>query len=231
MNIVLVGPPGVGKGTQAAAIAQATGLAHIASGDLFRQSMRERTRLGSLARSYVDRGELVPDEIVIDMVLARIAEPDCERGVILDGFPRTEGQAQRLGEALAEQDRRIDSVVILTAPQELLLRRIIGRQTCQLCGAAYNVYYTPSRHETACDLCGGDLVARSDDTVETARHRFEVYVQQTAPLVAYYRDLGLAREVDATGDVDGVTSAVLSVLGGGDHAPSAQRSDPGVPTR
>jgi adenylate kinase len=212
MDVVLLGPPGVGKGTQAAGLVAATGLAHVASGDLFRHHLASGTELGRAAKSYIERGELVPDEVVIDMMLTRIQEPDCADGVVFDGFPRTLAQAEQLDQALADRPRAIDLVVALTADTDVLLRRIVGRQTCTLCGAAYNTYYTPSRHGSACELCGGDLEGRSDDNPETARKRYDVYVEQTEPLVGYYRDRGLLYEVDASRNPDEVTADILERL-------------------
>jgi adenylate kinase len=214
MNFVLIGPPGVGKGTQAAILQSRTGLRHVASGDLFRRHMLEQTPLGQLAQDYVRRGELVPDELVIDMILHRITEPDCAQGVLFDGFPRTREQAEALTPALAATDRAVDTVIYLTAPRQVLLRRIIGRQTCKLCQAPYNIYYTPPRLEAVCDLCGGELYTRPDDNMETARHRLEVYLEQTLPLVEYYRGSPAAvHEIDATADVSDVTADILRRVG------------------
>ena len=208
-----MGPPGVGKGTQAALLAERAGLTHIASGDLFRLNIRDETELGLMARAFVDRGELVPDRIVTDMVLEKVLSPDCD-GALLDGFPRTLAQARELPASLARAGRAIGAVVLLTAPRETLLRRIVGRQTCALCQAPYNIYYQPSRQEAVCDLCGGDLRTRSDDNMETARHRLDVYDQQTRPLAGFYRDEGLLVEVDGSGEPEAVAEQVATVLSG-----------------
>lgn len=212
MNIVLMGPPGAGKGTQAAALERTTGLKHIASGDLFRTSMLQGTDLGKRAQSFVDRGELVSDDIVIDMVLQRVTEPDCQHGVIFDGFPRTSKQAAALIKGLHAQGEELQAVVALMVPRDVLLRRIAGRQTCEICQRPYNVFYTPSRLEATCDLCGGNLYTRSDDNLQTARHRLEVYSQQTHPLIEFFRNLNLLHEVDAAGDVQAAIDHVTAAL-------------------
>lgn len=213
MNVILVGPPGAGKGTQAAVLEEKTDLKHIASGELFRHHMREETDLGQLAQMYVDRGELVPDNVVIGMILDRIFEPDCEAGVIFDGFPRTKEQAAALERALEDHKQSIDAVIYLNAPRDVLLRRIVGRQTCRICQTPYNIYYTPPTQEGICDECGGDLYTRSDDNMETARHRLDVYMQQTAPLIEHYRQMGMLHEVDGLGDIHDVTLRLVHELG------------------
>ena len=222
MNVILVGPPGAGKGTQAAVLEQRTKLTHIASGELFRHHMREETELGLLARSYVDRGELVPDEVVINMIMERISQPDCEHGVIFDGFPRTKEQAAALERMLQEHGQQIDVVIFLNAPRDMLLKRIVGRQTCRVCQTPYNIYYSPPREEGVCDLCGGDLYTRSDDNMQTARHRLEVYFQQTMPLIEYYRSLGQLHEVDGQGDIHDVTTRLVRELSLPEYTESQQ---------
>ena len=212
MDIVLIGPPGVGKGTQAAMLAQRTGLIHLASGDLFRLNIRDETELGLLAKAFVDRGELVPDRIVIEMVLDRMLGPEGVSGVLLDGFPRTLAQARELTARLGSTGRDIDAVVLLAAPRQTLLRRIVGRQTCLICQSPYNVFYAPSRIEAVCDLCGGDLRTRSDDNMETARHRLDVYEQHTRPLADYYRDTRAVVEIDGTGEPRKVADRASSAL-------------------
>lgn len=212
MNIILVGPPGAGKGTQAAVLEQQSGLRHIASGELFRQHMLNETALGLLARSYVDRGALVPDDVVIGMILERVARPDCADGVIFDGFPRNTEQAGALAEALDGQRQRIDAVMFLSVPRDVLLKRIVGRQTCRACQTPYHSYETPPRAEGICDACGGDLYTRSDDNLETARHRLDVYFQQTMPLIDSYRDQRLLHEVSGLGSVHDVTTRLMHSL-------------------
>jgi adenylate kinase len=212
MDIILLGAPGAGKGTQAHVLEEHTDLVHVASGDLFRAALRQGTELGMLAKSYMDRGELVPDEVVIRMIIERISQPDCSRGVIFDGFPRTRDQAWALEQELKQHDRKIDCVLYLRVPEDVLLRRIAGRQTCKTCGSTYNVYYFPSKRPDVCDDCGGKLYQRSDDMMETARHRLEVYFAQTMPLIEYYRDQGNLAEVDGQREISLVTEAMLNAL-------------------
>ncbi|MCS6840273.1 MAG: adenylate kinase [Roseiflexus sp.] len=226
MDIILLGAPGAGKGTQAKYLEEHTGMVHVASGDLFRAALRQGTELGMLAKSYMDRGELVPDEVVIRMIVERISQPDCSRGVIFDGFPRTREQARALEAELNKQGRRIDVVLYIRVPEDMLLRRIAGRQTCKVCGSTYNIYYFPSKHPNTCDDCGGKLYQRSDDTMETARHRLEVYFAQTMPLIEYYRDQGLLVEIDGRREISQVTRSMIEALNkyaasatpSGDHA-------------
>ncbi|GAC1384345.1 MAG: adenylate kinase [Herpetosiphon sp.] len=213
MNVILVGPPGAGKGTQAKYIQKRMGLLHIASGDLLRKAMSDETALGLEARAYVDRGELVPDKLVISMILERIFEPDCARGVIFDGFPRTKDQAIALADMLREHNRKIDAVVFLNVPRDILLKRIAGRQTCRTCQKVYNLYYFPPRDEDLCDDCGGELYQRSDDNMATARHRLDVYFQQTMPLIEHYRAQGLLHEIDGNTYVEYVTDRLTAELG------------------
>jgi adenylate kinase len=218
VDIVLMGPPGVGKGTQATALAKRTDLTHVASGDLFRMNIRDGAELGLMAKALVDRGELVPDRVVIDMVLDRMLGPDGANGTLLDGFPRTLEQARKLSAHLAASGpppRSIDAVVVLSAPRQTLLRRIVGRQTCRICQYPYNIFYSPSRVEAVCDLCGGDLHTRTDDNMETARHRLDVYEQQTRPVADYYRNTSAVLEVDGAGEPDEVAERICAVLDSG----------------
>ncbi|HWQ11874.1 MAG TPA: adenylate kinase [Roseiflexaceae bacterium] len=212
MDIILLGAPGAGKGTQAKVLEEHSGLTHVASGDLFRAALRQGTELGMLAKSYMDRGELVPDEVVIRMIIERISQADCAGGVIFDGFPRTRDQARALEGELQQRGRRIDQVLYLRVPEDVLLRRIAGRQTCKTCGSTYNVYYFPSKRPDTCDDCGGKLYQRSDDTMETARHRLAVYFAQTMPLIEYYRELGTLVEIDGQREITLVTEAMLQAL-------------------
>ncbi|GAB4435126.1 MAG: adenylate kinase [Chloroflexi bacterium OHK40] len=212
-NVILLGPPGAGKGTQAKTLSERTSLTHVASGDLFRAALREGTELGMLAKAYMDRGELVPNEVVIGMILERIAQPDCASGVIFDGFPRTREQAVALESSLAKQNSTIAAVLYLRVPNEVLLRRIAGRQTCKTCGATYNIYYFPSHRPGICDACGGRLYQRSDDSMETAQHRLDVYFEQTMPLIEYYQRQGNLFEIDGQQEISWVTDAMLKALG------------------
>jgi adenylate kinase len=212
MDVILLGAPGAGKGTQAQVLEHQLGLMHVSSGDLFRAALRQGTELGMLAKSYMDRGELVPDELVIRMIMERIAAPDCANGVLFDGFPRTTEQAHALDIALAAQGRRIDYALYFAVPEDVLLRRTTGRQTCKSCGAIHNAYFFPSRRSGICDTCGGKLFQRSDDTLETAQHRLQVYFAQTLPLIAYYREQGVLAEIDGQQEIGLVTMSTLEAL-------------------
>jgi len=213
MDVILLGAPGAGKGTQAKVLEEHTGLMHVASGDLFRAALREGTELGMLAKSYMDRGALVPDEIVIRMIAERIEQPDCADGVIFDGFPRTRDQACALERTLAQQNRRIDHALYLNVPSTMLIRRIVGRQLCRTCGSIHNIYYFPSQRPNICDACGGRLYQRSDDTAETVQHRLEIYFAQTMPLIEYYRTRGMLIEVDGRSEIAQVADMMIAALG------------------
>ena len=212
MYIIFVGAPGAGKGTQAAAVAQELNLAHIASGDLFRQALEQGTELGIRAKSYMEKGVLVPDEITIQMVLARLSAPDCANGVILDGFPRNLAQAEALDKALAQQNKTIDKAVYIKVSEEELLKRLSGRWVCRRCQTAYNIIDFPSEVRGKCDKCGGELYQRPDDTVETVRKRLEVYFAETAPLIDYYARRGKLLKIDGEGSVGEVTRRIVAVL-------------------
>lgn len=212
MDVILLGAPGAGKGTQAKFLEEHTGLIHVASGDLFRAVLREGTELGMLAKGYMDRGELVPDDLVIRMIIERISQPDCARGVIFDGFPRTRDQAVALEQELADKQRRIDQVLYLNVPSDVLLRRTVGRQICRTCRAIHNIYYFPSKLADICDACGGRLYQRSDDTRETVQHRLEVYFKQTMPLIDYYQQQGILTEIDGRREIAHVTEAMLQTI-------------------
>jgi len=213
MDVILLGPPGAGKGTQALVIEQQVGLTHVSSGDLFRTAIRLGTPLGIQAQSFMNRGELVPDELVIRMIIERVGRADCDNGALFDGFPRTAAQAIALDGALAEHERQIDYVLFLNVPNEVLLRRMVGRQICAGCGAIHNSYYFPSRRPGICDTCGDQLYQRADDTLETARHRLDVYFAQTLPLIEYYRRQGKLVELDGQRDIAQVSEAMLEALG------------------
>ena len=214
MYIIFLGAPGAGKGTQAAVVAQELGLAHIASGDLFRQAAEQGTELGMQAKSYMEKGILVPDEITIQMVLERITLPDCEGGIILDGFPRTLQQAEALDKALAGLAKTIDKVVYIKVSEEELLRRLTGRWICRQCQVPYHVVSSPPRIRGKCDRCSGELYQRVDDTEETVKKRLQVYFTETAPLIDYYTQADKLTEIDGEGDVDEVGGRIIAVLCG-----------------
>jgi len=216
--IVFLGAPGAGKGTQAASIAQELKLVHIATGDLFRQAIDQGSELGRKVKSYMERGVLVPDEITIQIVLERISAPDCEAGVIFDGFPRNLEQAEALDKTLAQQGKNIDKVVYIKVSEEELLKRLSGRWICRQCQAPYHTIYSPPKTQGRCDLCGGELYQRPDDTVETVKKRLEVYFAQTAPLIRYYAQAGKLVEIDGEGSVDEVSRRIVMVLHGGEFA-------------
>ena len=214
MYIILLGAPGAGKGTQAVIVARELNLAHIASGDLFRQAVEQGTELGTQAKSYMEKGELVPDEITIQMILERISAPDCESGVILDGFPRNLRQAKALDKALTEQAKTIDKVVYIRVSEEELLRRLSGRWICRNCQTPYHVTDSPPNIWGKCDRCGGELYQRPDDAWETVKERLRVYFMQTAPLIDYYTRSGKLLEVDGEGEKAEVgRRTVLSLRG------------------
>lgn len=210
--IILIGPPGSGKGTQAARLRDALGLPHIASGDLFREHLKQETELGLRARGYMERGELVPDEITIAMVMERLVRPDCSGGALLDGFPRTIGQAEALERALADHGHRLRRVLYITAPDEVLVERISGRRLCRLCQESYHIRFNPPRQPGVCDRDGGELYQRDDDRPETVRRRLEVYRQQTRPLVDHYRRQGLLAEINGDQPIEQVTADLLAAV-------------------
>lgn len=212
MRVVFLGPPGAGKGTQAARLAQAGGMPHVATGDMFRAAVAADTPLGREAGAYMDQGRLVPDEVTIGIVRERLAAPDCAAGFVLDGFPRTLPQAEALDGLLAELGRPIDGVVHLLVPEEDLVRRLTGRRVCPSCGALYHVDYQPPRRPGTCDVCGAALVQRQDDGEATVRRRLAVYQEQTAPLAGRYADQGRLRPVDGAGTVDEVARRVQAAV-------------------
>ena len=214
MYIIFLGAPGAGKGTQAASMARKLNLVHIATGDLFRQALEQGTELGLKAKSYMERGVLVPDQITIEMVLERLSAPDGEGGIILDGFPRNLEQAEALDEALAQQGKTIDKVVYIKVSKEELLKRLSGRWICRRCQTPYHATNSPPRVWGKCDRCGGELYQRPDDTEESIKKRLEVYSVETAPLIDYYRQAGKLLEIDGEGGVDVVEKRIVAALGG-----------------
>lgn len=221
MIVVLLGPPGAGKGTQAERLAAGLGLVHVASGDLFREALAAQTPLGRQAQQYMERGELVPDDLTVRMVLERVAQPDCQAGVVLDGFPRTVAQAEALDQALAAQGKQVDAVLLIAVSDEVVLERLTGRRICRNCQAPYHIVFNPPAKAGRCDRCGGPLYQRDDDREETVRRRLEVYQAQTAPLISYYRQRGLLREVDGSGDLEAVATRLRQALASGASWPWA----------
>jgi len=211
--IVLLGPPGVGKGTQAKIIAEATGLPHISSGDLFRENIKNATELGNLAQSYMNKGELVPDDVTIGMIRDRLSRPDCKDGALLDGYPRTTAQANALEKLLAEFGGRVNYVPYITASDATLIERLSGRWTCKAQGHVFHEKYNPPKKSGVCDLDGSELYQRDDDKAETVTRRIQVYFAQTAPLIAYYRERGVLSEIDGAQPINKVSAELLAVLG------------------
>ena len=209
-----MGPPGAGKGTQAARVAQGLGVVHVATGDLFREAMANGTPLGKQAESYVKRGEYVPDEVTLGLVRDRLGQSDAAAGAILDGFPRTVPQADGLDGILAERSAKLDRVVYLDVPEAALMRRLTGRWTCRQCQAVYHELFNPPKQRSICDRCGGELYQRPDDTPEVVRRRLQVYLDQTAPLLARYEGAGLLVRVDGEQGPSAVTESVVQVLRG-----------------
>ena len=217
MYVILLGGPGAGKGTQAVGLSSALSAAHVASGDLFRRALGEGTPLGLEAKSYMDKGELVPDELTVRMVLERLQEPDCQRGAVLDGFPRTLAQAQALDTALDTLGKGIGAVLYIKVSEEELIRRLSGRWICRACQSPYHVVNSPPKSEGVCDRCGGELYQRDDDTEATSRRRVQVYKDQTAPLISYYQGQGSLIEIDGEQPIEQVGQQMadsLKVLSG-----------------
>lgn len=209
---VLIGPPGAGKGTQAQRISNALQLPHISSGDLFREHLKNETDLGKLARTYMDRGELVPDDVTIKMVRERLAQPDCSNGALLDGFPRTPAQAQALSETLRSFSGKVDAVPYIQVQDKVLIDRLSGRWTCRAEGHVYHEKFNPPKKAGICDVDGSALYQREDDQPATVRNRIKVYFKQTMPLIEYYSAAGLLLEVDGAAPIDEVTAALLKAL-------------------
>jgi len=210
--IVLLGPPGVGKGTQAKILSEKTGLAHISSGDLFRENLKNQTELGKLAQTYMTKGELVPDDVTIAMIRDRLSRPDCNEGAILDGFPRTPAQADALETMLKDFNGHVDVVPFVTADANVLIERLGGRWTCRANGHIFNEKSNPPKNEKVCDFDGSELYQRDDDKEETVKRRIEVYFDQTSPLISYYRDHGKLVEIDGTQSIDQVTQDLLTAV-------------------
>lgn len=210
--LVLLGPPGVGKGTQAKIISERTGLAHISSGDLFRENLKNQTKLGKLAQTFMSKGELVPDDVTIAMIRERLAQPDCESGAILDGFPRTPSQADALDTMLEEFNGMVDAVPFITGEEDVLVERLSNRWTCRANGHIFNQQSNPSQENGVCDIDGSELYQRDDDKAETVKRRIQVYLEQTSPLISYYRTRGKLIEIDGMQTIEQVTDALVSAL-------------------
>jgi len=210
--IVLLGPPGVGKGTQAKILSERLGLPHVSSGDLFRENIKNQTELGQLAQSFISKGELVPDDVTIGMIRARLSQEDCRKGALLDGFPRTIPQAEALETLLAEFGGKVDYVPYITAPQAVLTERLSGRWTCRANGHVFHEKNNPPQKAGVCDFDGSELYQREDDRLETVVRRIQVYFAQTAPLVDYYRRLGRLVEINGAQPIDSVTADLLAAL-------------------
>ncbi|MBO5087823.1 MAG: adenylate kinase [Lachnospiraceae bacterium] len=213
MKIIMLGAPGAGKGTQAKMIAAKYGIPHISTGDIFRANIKNGTELGAKAKEYMDKGLLVPDELVVDLVIDRFKEPDCEKGYVLDGFPRTIPQAEALDKALTAIGENVDFAINVEVPDENIVNRMGGRRACVGCGATYHIVYSPTKEEGKCDTCGGELIIREDDKPETVQNRLSVYHEQTQPLIDYYTNKGIIAEVDGTVDMNDVFNAIVNILG------------------
>ncbi len=213
MQFVFLGPPGVGKGTQAAKVSEKHGVVHIATGDILRKAMAEKSPLGVKAKGYIDEGKLVPDALIIELMNDRVRQPDAKSGYILDGFPRTMGQGQAFTEALEQNGEHLDGVIYFSLDDAALVERISGRRSCPSCQSVYHMIFNRPKNDEIC-ACGTPLIRRKDDDPETVTKRLSVYGDQTAPLIAYYKELGLLSEVDAGGDLEGVNGKVEEVLQG-----------------
>lgn len=213
MKIIMLGAPGAGKGTQAKKIAEKYSIPHISTGDIFRANIKNGTELGKKAKTYMDQGLLVPDELVVDLVVDRLKQEDCTKGCVLDGFPRTIPQAEALDKALTAVGQSVDFAINVEVPDENIVRRMSGRRACVNCGATYHIVYAPTKVENICDTCQGELILRDDDKPETVQKRLNVYHEQTQPLIDYYTKKNILVEVDGTLDIDDVFAAIVKVLG------------------
>ena len=212
MNIILMGLPGAGKGTQASEIVKKFPIPHISTGDMFRKAIKDETDLGKEAKSYMDRGELVPDEVTVGIVKERISEDDAKKGFLLDGFPRTIDQAESLSQIMSELDREIDAVINIEVPEEELMNRLTGRRICEKCGTTYHLVFNPPKVDGICDIDGGKLYQREDDNPETVSNRLNVNVKQSKPILEYYNEKGVLKNIDGAKDIDDVTKDVIDIL-------------------
>ncbi|MGG3916545.1 adenylate kinase [Bacillus sp. es.034] len=214
MNIVLMGLPGAGKGTQAEKIVDKYGIPHISTGDMFRAAIKEGTELGLKAKSFMDNGDLVPDEVTIGIVRERLSKEDCEKGFLLDGFPRTVAQAEALENILADLGKKMNYVININVDKDILMERLTGRRICKECGATYHLVFNPPTEEGVCDRCGGELYQRADDNEETVQNRLDVNIKQSQPLLAYYEDKGYLKNIDGQQDIHRVFDDIDELLGG-----------------
>ncbi len=213
MKIIMLGAPGAGKGTQAKMIAEKYMIPHISTGDIFRANIKEGTELGKQAKEYMDKGQLVPDSLTVNLLLDRVAKDDCKNGYVLDGFPRTIPQAEVLDEALSKLGENIDYAIDVDVPDENIINRMSGRRACVTCGATYHLKHIPPKKEGICDKCGSELILRDDDKPETVKKRLDVYHEQTQPLIDYYTNKGILKTVDGTKDMLEVFGDIVSILG------------------
>ena len=209
----MLGAPGAGKGTQAKMIAEKYSIPHISTGDIFRANIKNGTELGKKAKSYMDKGQLIPDELTLDLIMDRFKQDDCKNGYVLDGFPRTIPQAEALDTALKAKGEKVDFAIDVDVPDENIVKRMGGRRACVGCGATYHVVYSPTKVEGVCDKCGEELIVRDDDKPETVLNRLEVYHNQTQPLIDYYNEQGILKSVDGTVDMKDVFNAIVDILG------------------
>ncbi|BCB02008.1 adenylate kinase [Bacillus sp. KH172YL63] len=214
MNIVLMGLPGAGKGTQAEKIVDKYGIPHISTGDMFRAAIKEGTELGLKAKSFMDNGDLVPDEVTIGIVRERLSKEDCEKGFLLDGFPRTVAQAEALDNILADLGKKMNYVINIDVDKDILMERLTGRRICKECGATYHLVFNPPTEKDVCDRCGGELYQRADDNEETVQNRLDVNIKQSQPLLAYYEDKGYLKNIDGQQDIHRVFDDIDELLGG-----------------
>lgn len=212
MRLLIMGRPGAGKGTQAANICEYYGIPHISTGDMFREAIKNGTDLGKTAKSYMDQGALVPDEVTIGIVREKLLKPECQNGWLLDGFPRTVSQAKALDEIMAEANIKLDAVLDVNVAPAILVRRMVGRRVCKNCGATFHVEFNKPKKDGICDNCGSPLIQRADDNIETAANRLEVYDQNTAPLLAYYKNQHLLKTVNGDQELDKVFQDIKKAL-------------------
>lgn len=212
MKLMIMGPPGAGKGTQAEVLVKELGITHISTGDMFRAAIKEGTEMGKKAKEYMDKGQLVPDEVVVGMVKERLSQPDCVKGFLLDGFPRTLAQAESLSKTIEALGIKLDGVINIDVPRERLMARLTGRRVCKGCGASYHVIFNPPKNDGVCNTCNSELYQRSDDNEETVSNRLDVYEAQTQPLIDYYKERGLLLNINGDQEIDKVLKEVLVAL-------------------